>query len=219
VSYVRTKKLLTLVTTGGLCMAMAQSLVAKSLDAVVQELKDRADIENIIAGTTFAADRMDGEGFAKYFAPDGEVVTVASKMHPEAGQTYKGPERLSFFVTKNQRAGSEFGPAASTPTGAGAPPAAEGTPSGNASNAPPAGGPPGGMAAMMAAGGNGVMHHIETNSYIKILDSSHAKHWGYWNLNVGGFAGVYDDDFIKINGKWFLNIRRIHYGSLNPEAG
>lgn len=177
----------------GLSLALFSAApAANAADPAVQQLIDRAQIENLLAAAVFAVDRRDPEAFRNYFTSDGEVQTVPSKLHPEGGATYKG-EKLKDFITKNQRLNAEAAMA-----GGG----------GNAGDATPAN---------IRATGNGVSHHIVSSNHIEFIDATHARHLGYWSLN-GRINGVYSDLLVKADGKWLFQVRKIHYDSLNPDA-
>jgi hypothetical protein len=163
-----------------------------------QEALDRAEISNVMTAAVYAHDNNDNKAFAALFTPDG-IFRVNDPTRP-----------VAMKAADMARQGGEGGPPAGGPPAGG--PTAGGT---------PAGGPPPGAAPPMP----GSSHHNISNLHITLKDATHAKLRGYYTLvarqpdgkfsvvNIGG----YDNDFIKINGKWLIQNYNVIFGPVKVD--
>ncbi len=186
----------------------AESNQARSL----QQMVDRAEIENLMAALVFAADRRDATTWAAYFAPGGELRTVPSTNHPDAGVVYKGAT-LPTFLTKNIRPAAPGATAA--PTLASATPAHHIVTSNYITFTGPNTAKHYGYW-MMAGGGGGAAAAAAANADPAAGATAATPAGGAGGARIAAI-GSYDDEFVRINGKWMLKTRIIHYGDTKPD--
>lgn len=196
------RRLLALSLVTGTVWLPAANAAPPDQSALIEELGARAEIENVIYALIFAYDRRDTAGFVNSFTPDGELETVASSLHPDAGVVYKGKD-LAVFVTKNMRPAAPGAEPAAPPISTSALPSS--TPSHHVATNQ-----------YIKITGPGTAKHY---GYWLIAGGGGAPAGATAGAAAGPPQGAriialgsYEDDFVKYKGKWLIKRRKIHYG-------